>query len=59
MTISLIVSHFLLFQYKAIAIEPWDKFNITTDSTWIPEFTIIPENSATTIFSGIRVGICI
>ena len=33
MTISLIVSHFLLFQYKATAIEPWDKFNITTDHT--------------------------
>ena len=27
-------------------------------STRIPEFTLIPENSATTIFSGIRVGIC-
>ena len=27
-------------------------------STSIPEFTTIPENSATTIFSGIRVGIC-
>ena len=28
-------------------------------STWIPEFTRTPENRATTIFSGIRVGICI
>ena len=27
--------------------------------TRIPEFTRIPENRATTIFSGIRVGICI
>ena len=28
-------------------------------TTGIPEFTRIPENRATTIFSGIRVGICI
>ena len=27
-------------------------------TTRIPEFTRIPENRATTIFSGIRVGIC-
>ena len=27
-------------------------------TTRIPEFTRIPENKATTIFSGIRVGIC-
>ena len=27
-------------------------------TTTIPEFTRIPENTATTIFSGIRVGIC-
>ena len=28
-------------------------------TTRIPEFTRIPENRATTIFSGVRVGICI
>ena len=55
----------MLFQYK-LAIEFLLGFESTgylllfslPATTKIPEFTRTPENKATTIFSGIRVGIC-
>ena len=46
-------SHFtVIHPYLHLQARPWPA------TTRIPEFTRIPQNRATTIFSGIRVGIC-